>query len=381
MVVGRIVLKYFVDRERELEVLRRNSEALLKGDFKNFAIVSPRRIGKTTLIRKDIEEINSDDRFDKIIPVLINCQTTLGWEDLTDYLLDTALEAYTEKTGDKLVVKRISEWAKGRLSEVLEKVEQVELELGAAVGQYFKMRVAMREEEVNPPRLVEKALWALEELGEKKGVFFEVYLDEFQQVGKFEAFQEVLATMRDAFQHQKRVTYALSGSSVSFMQDIYTKESSPFLKQLVTLPLDFLKKEDVIEYLELRKRPYDREGAEKLHSITRGIPDYLAKIVDGTESVTAETVEEAFDNLIDREAKTYAVIYDPLTLTQQKILTSIAKGAKRYRDIKRASGEEGAGAILAHMVMNGMLIRPSKGVYDIFDVGMKRYIQLLQEER
>ncbi len=379
MVAGRIVLKYFVDREIELDTLRKNSEALLKGDFRNFAIVGPRRIGKTSLIRKHIEEMNSDRKFDKIIPVHINCQTALGWEDLTDRLLDTAFEAYIRKTKDRLVVKRISEWIGGRLSEVFERVERVEGELGAVAGQYFKMRVSMREEKVNVLSLVEKALWVLEELGEKKDVFLEVYLDEFQQVGKFDAFQDVLATMRDVFQHQKRVAYALSGSSVSFMQDIYTKESSAFFKQLATLSPGFLEEKDITEYLKVRRRPYDMEGAERLLFITRGIPDYMAKIVDEVERISAETVKEAFSDLIVKEAKTYAVIYESLTLTQQKILTSIARGETRYSDINKALGEEGLGAILSYMVMNGLLIKPAKGVYEVFDVGLKRYIQLLHE--
>jgi hypothetical protein len=295
-------------------------------------------------------------------------------------LLDDALETYSRKTKDRLAIKRISAWIGGKLSEVLERMEYIEGELGSTTKQYFKLRIAMREEKINVLRLVEKALWGLEEFAENKDVFFEVYLDEFQQVGKFEAFQEVLTTMRDAFQHQSRITYILAGSSVSFMQDIYTKESSAFFKQLATIFLGFLKEKDVLQYLELRGKSYDREGVEKLLGITRGIPDYMVKIADGAEHISAETVEDVFDEIITTEGKTYAVIYESMTLTQQKILTSVAVGKTKYSEIKKRVGGEGLGAILAYMAMSGLLTRQAKGEYEIFDVGLKRYIQLMLEE-
>lgn len=383
MVVGRITLKFFVNRKKELQELEKNTEALLKGEFKNYIVVNPRRMGKTTLIHKHIQKVNSDKRFDRVIPVYINCQTTTDWEDLTDRLLDITFESYNNKIKDRLLRARFSEWVKESLKDIFERIGFIEGEIGTRAGEYFKTRVSIQRERKGRGdilRLIDRALWTIEELASKKGVYFEVFLDEFQQIRKFEAYLEVLATMREAFQHQKRTTYLLSGSSVTFMQEIYTKESSAFFKQLATIQLSFLSEKNIEDYVRLRDRKYTEEGVRRLLDLTNGIPDYVAKIVDEADIVDRKNVEKVFDSIIKREAKTFAEIYDSLTINQQKIIIAIAKGKRRYKEIAEVLKGGKAGAILMNMVTNGQLYQPRRGEYKIFDVGLKRYVQLMIKE-
>ncbi len=375
------ILKFFVNREKELEILMKNAYALPKGVSKNIVMISPRRMGKTTLIIKHISELNFNKNLSNVIPVYVNCQLALDWSELFDRMLDKALESYSEKTGDKLIITKISYWIKEKLGIALNKLSEIEAELGGYAGEYFKLRLSMREEKkVNHVKLAEKALSSLEEFAEKKNIYFEIFFDEFQQVGKFENLEAVIAAMREAFQFKRRTFFLLSGSSVSFMEKIYTKESSPFFKQLFPIYLSFLNKDDIKKYVKLRGLEFNDDGIKKLKELSNGIPDYLSKIVEEARKIHPREVEEAFDTIITREARTFAALFESLTISQQKVMVTIAKGKKSFAEIKEEVREEGIGAILANMVFQGYLYKIKKGRYDIFDVGLKRYIQLMLKE-
>lgn len=375
MVVGRISTEYFVDREEELSVLEKNAHALLKGRYKNFVLANPRRMGKTTLIAKHIEDINASGAYGKVIPVYVSALTCPGWAGLADRLLDTAFEEYASKTGDRLIIKRLSSWARGKLKNIFERVEKVEAELGSAAGEYFKLRTTMERAPEEAISLVEMALRTLEEFAGKKKVFFEVFIDEFQRIRKYEAYQDVLGAVREAIQHQERCSYVLSGSSVTFMQEIYTRESSPFSKQLMPLELSFFEPGDIEGYVRLHGKEYSPQGIASLATATKGIPDYVAKTVDEAGEIHPAEVEEAFSKVVMREAKAFAELFETMTLSQQRIIISIASGKQRYAELNEVLGGGSTGTILSNMVLNGTLIKTGKGQYDIFDVGLKRYVQ------
>ena len=179
---------YFTDRKEDAKRLYAN---LTHGI--NTILISPRRWGKTSLVKKVISEIDRPD----IKPVFIDI-----FQCKSEYEFYHAFAtAVIKQTSSKL-----DEWvetAKTFLSNISPKFS-----FGSDPMNDFSMSF-----EWNPKDDTETDILQLpEKIAQKKNVNLVVCLDEFQQTADFEDSLKFQKKLRSVWQHQQNVTYCMFGS-------------------------------------------------------------------------------------------------------------------------------------------------------------------------
>ncbi|MBR3744381.1 MAG: ATP-binding protein [Bacteroidales bacterium] len=196
----------FTDRVQESARLKASFEAGI-----NTFIISPRRWGKTSLVKKVIKETEGSG----IMCVFADVFKAKTPADFCELLANTVLKQ-TSSAFDELVVnaKRFL----GRLS----------------------MSVNLAADEINPVQLqfglngdvqtMEELLQLPERIAEKKKVHIVICIDEFQQIAEFEDSVSFQKQLRTVWQHQENVSYCLFGSKRHMMEGLFNDETKPFYK-------------------------------------------------------------------------------------------------------------------------------------------------------
>ena len=200
--------KNFTDRESETERLYLNFISLV-----NTTIVSPRRWGKSSLVKnvaKEIEEKNS-----KIKVCLLDIFNLKTEADFYAALAQAVLKASSSKW------EEMAENAKKFLSKLLPRISfspdaQSEISFG----------IDWKELEKSADDILDLA----ETIAKAKNIRIIVCIDEFQSIAEFDnplAFQRKL---RSHWQQHENVGYCLYGSKRHMLLDIFSNPSMPFYK-------------------------------------------------------------------------------------------------------------------------------------------------------
>ena len=201
---------HFTDRKKE-------SQRLIK-DFEhgiNTIIISPRRMGKTSLVKRVTESIKNEN-IQIVFMDIYDCRNDYDFYNrfASCVLRDTA----------------------SRLDKALDYVKEFLVRLSPKVAfspepnSEFSLSLGITPDKVS----AEQVLNLPEEIAKKKGVHVIVCIDEFQQVGEFPDSLTVQKRMRGVWQHQHQVSYCLFGSKRHLMAKLFQSSNMPFyrLKQL-----------------------------------------------------------------------------------------------------------------------------------------------------
>lgn len=174
--------EYFIDRIED----RRDLKTFLGGGI-NVMLISPRRWGKSSLVKAAMEELKQEQK------------------DVRVCYLD-AFKIFSEE-----------EFYNKFASAVLQ-----------GVSSTMEKRWAESAEEIlNLPEKIAKA----------KGIHVIVCIDEFQQLANLPDWKRLEGTMRSVWQGQHSTTYCLYGSKRHMMMDIFGNSKNPFYRfgQMMTL--------------------------------------------------------------------------------------------------------------------------------------------------
>lgn len=174
--------EYFIDRIED----RRDLKTFLGGGI-NVMLISPRRWGKSSLVKAAMEELKQEQK------------------DVRVCYLD-AFKIFSEE-----------EFYNKFASAVLQ-----------GVSSTMEKRWAESAEEIlNLPEKIAKA----------KGIHVIVCIDEFQQLANLPGWKRLEGTMRSVWQGQHSTTYCLYGSKRHMMMDIFGNSKNPFYRfgQMMTL--------------------------------------------------------------------------------------------------------------------------------------------------
>lgn len=230
---GPIEPDLFYDREKVVGFLLSKISQITRGVRHNYALVGPRRTGKTSILyilRKRLPKNN-------LIPVLIDCegrelakQAELTTELFLEIWGNAVLDAYFQRARlvDKIRIK-LGDFVLGTkdkivsaLSEVLGQVRALEIK---TASEYLSFRVELEKATERPSpkelaKLFEDTMNLSEKLGKEKSVYFVMMLDEFQYVDKFKRPLNFLPAFRRHLQRQRKTAYLLTGSNIGMMEKI-----------------------------------------------------------------------------------------------------------------------------------------------------------------
>ena len=302
---------YFTDRAEDAKRLHAN---LTHGI--NTIIISPRRWGKTSLVKKVIEEIDRSD----IKPVFIDI-----FQCKSEYEFYHAFaSAVIKQTSSKL-----DEWvetAKTFLSNISPKFS-----FGSDPMNDFSLSF-----EWSPKDDTEIDILQLpEKIAQTKNVHLVVCLDEFQQIAVFGDSLKFQKKLRSIWQHQQNVTYCMFGSKKHLMENIFNDKSKPFYK---FGDMMFLKKIPTEEWVPFICTKFQETGkiisteqAAKICEATENLSSYvqhLAWVVwyKTDKVVTNKDVTSAIDDLLEQNKVFFQREVEQLSEHQLNFLRALANG-------------------------------------------------------
>jgi AAA+ ATPase superfamily predicted ATPase len=347
--------QYFTDREDEIEKIA----SFMNGE-NHLIIISPRRFGKTSLIKKVIND--SVRRY-----VYLDMQLILSSEDLASQLLKRIYRIFP--------VQKLKRYIKTfrLIPSVIMNPVTGETEISFKPG----------SADLTP---LEDVLNMMDKLGAdtKKLV---VVLDEFQDIFRINAGLDRM--LRAVMQNHKNITYIFMGSSESMIRNIFEKKESPFFRFGSLMALKKIESEKFAVFLEERFARITRQEktlSASILKITGAHPFYTQQLAftvweriirDGR---LKDVVESAANEIVQSHDNDYERLWNSFNRTDMTILTGMA-GSDLSPLSEEFSRLYGTGAMstvfssLQRLTQKGILIKEGSS-YTMDDPFFKRWIVL-----
>ena len=363
--IGRYVDKqYFCDREKDTETLVRH---ILNG--RNVALISPRRLGKSGLIRHTFEQDAIKDRYTAIY---VDIYAT---KDLCE-MVKALSEAIVKAVGQK------KSWHEKFFTFI--KSLRVGFHLDAVSGEpSFDIGIGDIE---NPDRTI-RELFDYMEASEKPCI---LAIDEFQQIREYPQ-TNTEAFIRSLVQQCSRTSFIFCGSKRHTMTDIFYSPAKPFFQSVISQSLKPIPMETYVEFagrmFSQRGKILGRAAAEAIYRMFDGCTWYMQMMMNEMFALTkegmtctTEYIDFAWDNIIMAQEDRYQAILYGLAPKQKQLLQAIARDrivegitssdfVKRHRLVSASSVQ----AALKPLLKND-IVTCEEGIYRIYDYFFADYL-------
>lgn len=319
----------FTDRVKETRRLREN---FLHGI--NTIIISPRRLGKTSLVKKVMSSMDEPE-VKVVFMDVYDCRSEY------DFLNRFASVIIRETAGGSgRIVNNIKEFLvrlTPKLSFNVDPVNEISISLGITPRNYTP------EEILNLPEVI----------AVKKGIDIVVCIDEFQQVGEFPDSLGVQKRMRGVWQHQQHVSYCLFGSKKHMMTNLFQSRQMPFYQFGDTVMLGKISRQDwtgfIVSRFEKEGKKISSQFAERICDRVECCSSYVQQLagnvlIDTKDEVTEENFESGCITLFEQNSGMYESQIAELTSYQMNFLRAVCSGISSDFASKEVSEEYDFGA-------------------------------------
>lgn len=355
----------FTDRKNETKRLLLNFQQGI-----NTILISPRRIGKTSLVRKVCELAQSDDL--KIVYLdIFSCRS-----DREFY--DAFATAILRQTSSKL-----EEWidnAKRFLSRITPKFS-----IGTDPMTDFSVSLELNTKSED----VTDILQLPEKIALEKGIKIVVCIDEFQQISEFSDSKIFQKRLRTVWQLQENVSYCLFGSKKHLMNELFERRSLPFYKFGDALYLQKIDTEDWVKYIcerfEVTNKSISPSLAEKIAKRVDNHSSYVQQLawlvwVHTDKIATEENFEGAWQDLLDQNTPLFEKQTENLTMYQLNFLKAIIDGVSKEFTTKNVLekynlGTSSSVAVVKRAMIKKELIDIEKKEIVISDIVLKEWLK------
>lgn len=301
----------FTDRKKETRQLMMNFENGL-----NTIIISPRRMGKTSLVNKVMHGI-TDEKLKVVYLDIYDCRSEYDF-------LNRFASAIMKATAGHL--DRVASTVKEFLTRVVPT-----LHFSPEPMSDFSVSLGITPEIYSP----EEVLNLPEIIAQKKGVHIIVCIDEFQQVGDFPDSLNVQKRMRGAWQHHENASYCMYGSKKHMMMNIFQNKRMPFYKFGQMMFLDKIPADEWCEYIKER---FDSKGKHISDEYAKRICDtvgcystYVQELawtvfVETDADVTEDSFKEGLQTLLHQNSAYFQNQIASLTTYQMNFIRAICDG-------------------------------------------------------
>ena len=302
---------YFINR---VEDRRRLNANLTHGI--NTVIISPRRWGKTSLVKNVLSSID-DERFLTVFVDVFRCKSE--YEFYRNF--STCVIKQTSSKIDEWV-----ETVKTFLSGITPKFS-----FGSDPLNDFSLSFEWNERDDTEDEILSLP----QKIAEKKGKKIIVCLDEFQQIAEFPSSVDFQKKLRSVWQHQQDVTYCMFGSKKHLMENFFSNKSMPFFK---FGDMMFLKKIEITEWIPFICRNFSNTGesisekqAERICNVTACQSSYVQQLSwitwYKTEGITTDkNIDSAIDDLLEQNKTFFQSDVEQLTELQYNFMRAVADG-------------------------------------------------------
>ncbi len=365
---GYVGAEYFCDRERETQDI---NNLLINGN--NVALISPRRYGKTNLLRHCFTQPEIADNYYTFI---IDIYSTKSVAEMVHRLGASILET--------LKPKGRQAWEKFVLI-----LSSVKSGIGFDITGMPSWTLSVGDIAVPTTTLDE--IFSYLEQAEKPCI---VAIDEFQQITQY-GDSNIEAVLRTYVQSCSNTHFVFSGSQRHLMGQMFTSPARPFYQSVSLYNLPLLPEDKYtsfcIRHFRNNGKSLQKEVPQEVYKRFDGITYYMQRTMNelyahtaSGEICTVNDIDDALRSIIEASAMVYEDLMYQLPEKQALVLRAIAaegkatnltsgQFAKKYGLVSPSSVKSAVPALLD----KGMLTY-EHGVYQVYDKFLEMWLQAAQ---
>ena len=357
--------EYFCDRTEETDRLISNLQ-----NGRNVTLVSPRKIGKTGLIKHAFEQIKNTDK--KSVCIYVDIFHTQNQHDLAQALGKAIVEERMLNSPNALqkVMSFFSMWRPTISFDPVTAAPTVSVSI----------------ERTQAEHTIEGIFKYLKDCGNE--VYFAI--DEFQTIAEYPE-QGTEALLRSHIQFMHNVHFVFSGSKQHLMYEMFGSPKRPFYQSTAMMSLQPIHEEIYYDFAERffksKEGTFARELFHDLYQKFDGHTWYMQSVLnelfEQEKNVVEEIqIQEALHTILLSKADQYETLMTFLSNNQRNLLIAIAKKDYVTQPMANAFIQEyelpSAGSVkkaLTLLVEKDLVCHTDKGyrVYDrFFDLWLKR---------
>ena len=303
--------KNFTDRELETKRLQLNFE-----NGMNSILISPRRIGKTSLVKKVKSLTEGKDR----IVVFMDIYKCRSEYEFYEKFASSIIQATSTKM-DQMV-----RTAKEFIMSITPKITY-----SPDPGTEYTLSLGITPK-MNTP---EEILDLPERIAQKKGIQMVVCIDEFQQIGEMPDSLTIQKTIRSVWQHHRNVCYCLFGSKQHLMNNLFYSRKMPFYQFGDMFFLKKIPTEKWVPFITSRFKDAGKQISEKLaERICQTVDNYSSYVqqlawnvlVVSDSIVTEQSFQEGLEATFAQVTPFFVELTANLTTYQLNLLRAICTG-------------------------------------------------------
>ncbi len=307
----------FIDRNEDRAMLKQ----LLTSHI-NVMLISPRRWGKSSLVKRSMEELASER---KDIKVCFIDAFSIGSEaEFYRTFASKVIECASTK------FEKWAEDAKNLLNGVIP-----QLVIKDQVTDFMAFDIKFKPEEKDKLSILQLP----ETLAKQKGIRIIVCIDEFQQLSNLAEYKDMEGKMRSVWQQQELTTYCMYGSKRHMMMDIFNNSNNPFYRFGQVVFLDKITKDNwmpfIIEGFRKTNKHISEDYASQICDIVECHSWYLQQLsffiwTKTEKEVTADDFNYGVKQLLNINTPMFQSDSNKLTPAQLELLRAIAAGETKF---------------------------------------------------
>jgi AAA+ ATPase superfamily predicted ATPase len=300
----------FCDREEALKTLCSGCENGI-----NMTLISHRRMGKTGLIHRFFDEIESQKKADRPITLYVDIYATQNLKEFTKQLAAAIFKKLSNKNG---FGKRFLKILKGMHAVLSYNTLTGEPKLSF---------------EYHEPASCEYSLQALFQFLESQKTPVIIAIDEFQQVSAYPE-KNTEALLRSMIQFMHNVSFIFSGSNRRLMSEMFSNAARPFFSSTQFLALDTIPvasyRPFIIEKFAGQKRTISAEAVDFILSWTFAHTYYVQAVCNrifskNTTKIDLAATKQVCDEILKTQEPLFIQYRNLLTPAQWELLKAVAK--------------------------------------------------------
>ena len=309
VVTGKIEREYFCDRVDESKKMVKSIE-----NGNNLVLISPRRMGKTGLVRYCYDfEFGKDEYYTFFI----------------DILHTTSLQEFTYLLGRK-IYETVLPKSKKMMTAFIHTLKSISGQFGFDPISNTPTFDLSLGDIVRPELTLEEIFYYLEH-ADRPCI---ITIDEFQQIAKYPE-KNVEALLRTHIQRMSNCQFIFAGSEYHIMQEMFISAAHPFYNSADILELKPIElsvySSFVSEWMQKYRRGIDVSLIQFVYHLFRGNTYGMQKtfnelfaIMNDGEVCTKDLVMQAIDNVVDSKEPLFQELLSNIPEKQKPLLYAIA---------------------------------------------------------
>ncbi|HEC44275.1 MAG TPA: ATP-binding protein [Bacteroides sp.] len=311
--------EHFTNRTEEILRLRNN---FLNG--RNTVIISPRRIGKTSLVKYAAELYMDNPDRDKIQFCFIDLYKARDAEDFYKIFVTSIIKSTSSK---------LDEWLQNVRSFLGKLVPKISL------GSDPQSEFSLSFDYINSEMDFDEVFDLPEKLAEKYSLKLIICLDEFQNLEYFKESLLFQKRARAAWQHHKKTSYIIYGSKMHMMGNLFQEQSMPFYRFGDMLFLERIENKSLNNYVVnafyRTGKNISSEITESMVNLMEAHPYYVQQMADilwnrTKTNVNEDLLNEALEIFLKQNNPFFQGIIENLTNSQLSFINALISGEKHF---------------------------------------------------